>query len=127
MAESRRLHFLEFHGYRFAICGVRLEELPLLEAEHPRQNVGRERLYLRVEVAHDGIVVTARVLNGVFDLAEGILQLRELLRSLQLRIILGDGKQALERSGELIFSRRFIGGAGRPPRPRAKIRMEEDT
>src|ERR1035441_10336542 len=101
MVESLGLHFLEFHGYRFAICGVRLKELSLLEAEHPRQNVGREGLYFRVQVAYDGIVVTARVLNGVFDLAERILQLGELLRSLQLRIILGDGKQALERSGEL--------------------------
>src|ERR1035441_8653529 len=110
MAESRRLHFLEFHGYRFAVRGVRFKELALLEAEHPCQNVSREGLYLRVEVAHDGIVVTARVLNGVFDLAEGILQLREFLRSLQLRIILGDGKQGLERCCELRLSRSLIGG-----------------
>src|SRR6202795_5211537 len=50
---------LEFHRDWFAIGGSGFEELFLLEAEHPGQNVGRERLNLGVQVAHDGVVVAA--------------------------------------------------------------------
>src|SRR6202521_1755551 len=103
---------LEFHRYWFAIGGSGFEELFLLEAEHPGQNVGRERLNLGVQVANDGIVVAAGVLNGVLDFAERILQLREFLRRLELGIILGYGKQAFERAGQLILGGSLVGRAG---------------
>ena len=41
---------LELHRYGFAIGGSGFEELLLLEAEHPGQNVGRERLDLGVQI-----------------------------------------------------------------------------
>ena len=59
----------ELHRDWFAIGSSRFEELLLLEVEHPGQNVGRESLNLGVQVAHDGVVVAAGVLNCVLDLA----------------------------------------------------------
>ena len=66
---------LELHRYWFAIGGSGFEELLLLEAEHPGQNVGWERLNLGVQVAHHGVVVAAGILNRVLDFVERILQL----------------------------------------------------
>src|SRR6267378_3662687 len=66
-------HGLELYRDRFAIGGRSFEELLLLEAEHPGQNVGRERLNLGVQVAHNGVVVAAGVLNSVLDFTERIL------------------------------------------------------
>src|SRR5579859_3691291 len=103
---------LELHGYWFAIGGCGFEKLFLLEAVHPGQNVGRERLNLSVEVAHYSVVIAASVLNRVLDLAERILQLGEFLRSLKLGIVFSDSKQALEGAGELILGERLIDGAG---------------
>src|ERR1700722_8739175 len=74
-----RIDGLELHGYWFAVGFAGLEELASLEVEHAGQNVGGEHLYFRVQIAHHGVVVTARVLDGVFRLAQRALQLRELL------------------------------------------------
>src|SRR5580693_6676116 len=94
---------LELHCYRLAVGSIHFEKLPRLEAEHAGQNVSRERLNLGVQVAHDGVVITAGVLNRVLSLTQGTLQLGEFLGSLQLRVILGHGEQALQRAGKLVL------------------------
>src|ERR1019366_5848404 len=105
-------HELELHSDWFAIGGSRFEELLLLEAEHPGQNVGRERLNLGVQVAHDGVVVAARVLNCVLDRAERILELGEFLRGLELGIIFCHRKQTFEGAGQLILGGSLVDWAG---------------
>ena len=62
-------HRLKFHSDWFAVGGLHLEELPLLESEHAGQNVGGERLDLRIKVAYHGVVVAPRVLDGILSLA----------------------------------------------------------
>src|SRR5688572_11681362 len=54
-----------------------LEELAGLEAEHPGDDVRGERLDLRVEVADDGVVVAARVLDRILDLGQRALERAE--------------------------------------------------
>src|SRR5580693_6043190 len=89
----------ELHGDRLAV-GIRgLEELTRREVEHAGENVRGEYLNLGIEVAHHRVVVATRVLDRVFRVAQRALQLGELFRCLQLRIILGHGEQALQRSG----------------------------
>src|SRR5438046_9592057 len=80
-----------------------LKELPLLEPEHAGKKVGGELLDLDVEVAHDGVVIAARVLHGIFDLRKGILQRGEAFNGAKLRIRFGEREEALERAGEHIF------------------------
>ena len=58
---------LDRHG--FAVGFGYLEELPLLKAKHAGDQVGGERLDFGVEVAHHGVVVATRILNGVLSLA----------------------------------------------------------
>src|SRR5271154_1367523 len=65
-----RIDGLELHGYRLPIGFAGLEELTRLEAEHAGQDVGGEHLNLGVQVAHYGVVVAARVLDGIFRLAQ---------------------------------------------------------
>src|SRR5579864_6185147 len=79
---------LDLRGLAVGLRG--LKELARRETEHPGQNVRGERLNLRVQVAHHCVVITPRILNRVFCLAQRSLQLSEFLRSLELRIILRD-------------------------------------
>src|SRR5207244_10755995 len=62
--------FSELHGDWFAISSLHLEELTLLETEHSGDEIGREGLNLRVQVAHDRVVIAARILDRVFNLAQ---------------------------------------------------------
>src|SRR3981081_2735185 len=103
--------YLELYRDWFAIGGSSFEELFLLEPEHPRENIRRERLNLGIEIADDGVVIAPRVLDGIFYLAERSLQLCALRRCLQLRIILRNRKQTLERTGQLVLRRSLIGRA----------------
>src|ERR1051326_4595292 len=64
----------KFNLRRFAFGLGRFKELFLLEAESAGQQVGRKSLDLRVQVADHSVVVAARILNGVFELIERILQ-----------------------------------------------------
>src|SRR5258707_1070690 len=59
-------HILKLHRHRLAIGCGHLEELPLLEAEHSGENVCRKRLYFRIQIPDDRVVIAARVLDGVF-------------------------------------------------------------
>src|SRR4051812_27938290 len=85
-------HILELHRYRLAVRCGHLEKLFLLEAEHSGENVRRKRLYFRIQIANDCVVVAPRILNGIFGLAERTLQLGELLRRFELRIVFGHGE-----------------------------------
>src|SRR5260370_19058950 len=68
----------EGHARRLAIfLSVELEVLALGEAEEGRDEVGRHSVDRRVEVAHDGVVVAARVLDRVLDLTMRGLELRK--------------------------------------------------
>ena len=81
----------EGHARRLAIfLSVELEVLALGEAEEGRDEVGRHGVDRRVEVAHDGVVVAARVLDRVLDLPERGLELREALVRLEVGVRLGD-------------------------------------
>src|SRR6266436_206348 len=53
------------------------EALARLEAEHVGKDVGRKLLNLGVEIAHHGVVVAPRVLHGVLNLGERILERSE--------------------------------------------------
>src|SRR5712692_3148524 len=77
-----------------------LEELARLEAEHPGDDVRRELSDLRVEVADGSVVVAPRVLDGVFDLGQCVLELREAFHRAKLRVSLSQGKQLPQRAGE---------------------------
>src|SRR5262245_50432519 len=68
---------------------VELEVLTLGEAEEQRDLVGREAIDGGVEVAHDRVVVAARALDRLLDLAQRSLQLAKALIGLQLWIRLG--------------------------------------
>src|SRR5574340_271796 len=65
------------------------EKLARFEIEHAGDDVRWKLRDLRVEVAHHGVVITARVLNRVLDLIERLLQLVEALHGPQLRIRFG--------------------------------------
>src|SRR3981189_2439679 len=89
----RRAGRVEAHLGRFAFgCSGHFEELARLEAEHVGKDVGRKLLNLGVEVAHDGVVVTPRVLHGVLDLGERILERSETFDGTELRVGLGKRK-----------------------------------
>src|ERR1035441_9551056 len=98
-------HYLlpsELHRDRFALRRLGdVEELLLLNVEHTRHDICREGLDLSIQVAPHCVVITARVLNSVFQSAQRTLQRLELLRGPQLRISLGNRKQPAQGVGEL--------------------------
>src|SRR5690348_9705096 len=110
---ERSHSLLKLYCHRLAVRRGRLEELPLGEAKHSSENIRWEGLNLRIQVANHGIVVAARILDRVFSLSQRILQLSKVRRSFQLWIIFCHGKQALQRSGKLVFGSRFIDRASR--------------
>src|SRR5262245_20016466 len=82
---------------------VELEVLPLGEAEEQRDLVGREAVDAGVEVADDRVVVAARALDRLFDLAERGLQLVEALVGLELRIRFRQREELAQGACQLIF------------------------
>src|SRR5258708_9569077 len=91
------------------------EKLAGLEAEHPGKNIRGELLDFGVEVADNGVVIAARVLHGVLDLRQGILQRGETLDGAELRISLGKCKEAFQRAGEHVLRLGLVGGAACRP------------
>src|SRR6266852_2375475 len=82
----RRVRCVEAHLGRFAFgCSGHFEELARLEAEHVGKDVGRKLLNLGVEIAHHGVVVAPRVLHGVLNLGERILERSEAFDGTKLR------------------------------------------
>src|ERR1700675_1870449 len=69
----RRCVEADLGGFAFR-SGGSFEKFARLEAEHVREDVGGELLNLGIEIADDGVIVAARVLDGVLDLRERILQ-----------------------------------------------------
>ena len=102
---------LEFDRDGFPV-GIRgLEKLLLGKAKHASQDVGRKRLNLGVEIANDRVVIASRVLDRILGLAESALQLAELLRRFQFRVVFCHREQALQSTRKLIFRNCFVCGA----------------
>src|ERR1700674_5862331 len=72
--------------------GRDFKEFTRLEAKHVRNDVGGELLDLRIEIANDGIVVTASILNSIFNLGQRRLQGGETFDGAELRVGFGEGK-----------------------------------
>ena len=112
---------LEADGRRPARSRARvldLEELAPAEAEHARDQHGREDLD-RVVVGQNGVVVDlTRDRDLVLGVLELGLQVEEALVRLQVRVGLGDGEQPADRLAEQALGRADLGGgcAPRPPR-----------
>src|SRR4030095_12673019 len=85
---------------------VELEVLPLDEAEEQRDLVGRKAVDRRVQIADDGVVVAARALDRLLDLAERALELAKALVRLEVRIRFGEGEELAQRSGQLVLGLR---------------------
>src|SRR2546426_2930824 len=90
---SRAASSAEAHLGRSALLAVEPEEIAAPEPEGPREQIARKGLTGGVEVAHDGVVVPARVLDGVLELRELSLQRDKVLVGAQLRVRFGDRKQ----------------------------------
>src|SRR5215210_118925 len=102
-ARAPRARRSELHAWRLPRGFLDLEERPRLEAEHPGDDVRRDRL-TRVLVAEDGVVVDlARDADLVLRVLELRLQLTEVLARAELRIRLRDGEQAADRRGERVL------------------------
>src|SRR5208283_771444 len=98
---------------RFALGGGRdFKELALLETQHARNDVGGELQDFGVEVADDGVVVAAGVLDGILNVGERFLERSEALNGAELRVSLGEGEEAFQRAGQHIFRLGLVGGAG---------------
>src|SRR5208283_1181678 len=97
----------------FALGGGRdFKELALLEAQHSRNDVGGELQDFRVEVADNGVVVAARVLDGVLNVGERFLERSEALNGTELRVSLGESEEAFQRAGQHVFRLGLVGRAG---------------
>src|SRR5512134_2106366 len=76
---------------------LELEELALAEVAHPRDDLRRQGLDLRVESLDLGVVETARRLDPVLGRGQLALELEEVLVRLQVGVRLGEREQAAER------------------------------
>src|SRR5208337_4585270 len=98
---------------RFALGGGSdFKEFTLLETQHSRDDVGGELQDFGVEVADDGVVVAAGVLDGILNVGERFLERSEALNGAELRVSLGEGEEAFQRAGQHIFRLGLVGGAG---------------
>src|SRR5438132_5317618 len=107
----------ELHLRDRAVGLVReLEVLLRREAEHPGEDVRRERLERGVVVAAVAVVEAAGERDLVLGRGEVLRQVLELLHGLQLRVILRDREQRTQRAGEDVLGLghllRRSGGAG---------------
>src|SRR5688572_16502378 len=75
---------------------VELEVPARRKQEERRDDVGRKGLHRGVQVAHDRVVVAARVLDRVLDVAERPLELDEVRVRLEVRIRLGEREELTE-------------------------------
>ena len=82
---------------------VQTEELSRTEPHHPGDDARGELLDRRVEVAHHGVVVAARILEVVLDIGQRLLEAGKARRCAQLRVCLGDREHTLQRAAERIF------------------------
>src|SRR6185437_11865516 len=92
--------------------GRDFEEFARFEIEHAGDDVGRELRDFRVEVADDGIVVAAGVLDRVLELIEGLLELRKAFDGTQLRIGFGKREDLPQGGAKHSFGLALRGGTG---------------
>src|SRR6266849_6299713 len=85
---------------------VELEVCPLDEAEEQRDLVGRKAVDRRVEIADDGVVVAARALDRLLDLAERALEVTKALVRLEIGIRLGQREELAQGAGQLVLGLR---------------------
>src|SRR5687768_6557539 len=83
-ASARRI--LKRHLWQFTLTRSGLEELELAIPHRPGDEVRRNRRDRGVEIAHDGIVVPAGVLDSLFYGCELRLEIAESAGGLELRI-----------------------------------------
>src|SRR5437867_2638344 len=82
---------------------VELEILPLDEAEEQRDLVGWKAVDRRVEIADDGVVVAARALDRLLDLAERGLELTKALVRLEVGIRLSEREELTQGARQLVL------------------------
>src|SRR5947207_1726693 len=90
-------------GHPPILRAVELEVPPRMELEERRDDVGREGLDRGVQVADHRVVVAARVLDRVLDLAERPLELDEVRVRLEVRIGLGEREELTEGARERVL------------------------
>src|SRR5437867_6728831 len=85
-----------------------LEVLLRIEAEHPREDVGREGLEGGVVVADVPVVEAACERDLVLGRGQVLGKVLELLDGLQLRVVLGDGEDRAKGAGEHVLRLRAL-------------------
>ena len=92
---------LELHLYRllrrlfvFGKC----KEVSALEAEHATNEVRGKRLQSAVQITYDTVIEAARRLDLVLGIRKLVLELAEVLVGFEVRIVLGNCKERLERA-----------------------------
>src|SRR5438128_2291734 len=101
---------LEADLWQLAVSCLGLEELELLVAHRSGDEVRRKRGDGGVEVAHDGVIVAPRILDGVFYGSELRLEIAESARRLELRIRLRGDDETAQRVRELALGLRALRG-----------------
>src|SRR6266581_3063607 len=102
---------LEADFRQLPITRLGLEELELLVAHRPGDEVRRKRRDGSVEVAHDGVVVAPGILDGVFYGSELCLEIAEPARRLELRIRFGGDDESAQCGREFALCLRALRGA----------------
>src|SRR5215472_4358061 len=78
---------------------LELEVLPPHEPEEQRDLVGRKAVDRRVQIADDGVVVAARALDGLLELAERLLEVLIALVCFEVGIRFGEREELTQRPG----------------------------
>src|SRR5205807_6216236 len=90
------------------------EELARFEIAHARNHIGRKLLHAGVEIAHRSVVITARILQRVFNLVERGLKLGKVVRGAKLRVGFRERKELAQSTAQhslgLTFGRGTLRG-----------------
>src|SRR5258706_1593764 len=81
-----------------------LEELELVVAHRPGDQVGWNRRDCRIEIPHDRVVVAPRVLDRLFYGCDLCREIADSVRCLELRICLHRHSESAERRRKLVLS-----------------------
>src|SRR5690242_9622373 len=94
----------EADARNFALGGSRdFEEFARFEIAHASDDIGRKLLDAGVEVAHGSVVIAARVLQRVFDLVQGGLELAKILGRAELRVGFREREELAQGAGQHAF------------------------
>lgn len=100
----------ELDGCRGRRFRRRFEVRTCGEVKGSCDEVSREGLDAVVVAADASVVPLSGAGDVVLDGCERVLQAEEVLVGFQVRVRLGDGEEAFERSSELVLSRRSVRG-----------------